>query len=70
MTASKIPDKKKEPWKDIPLEIIIEEKRKKEIEDSWKRPRIYEYDIPPYLPPKKEDKKKEQERGVAIIKMY
>ena len=68
MAASKIPDKKKEPWEDIPLEIIIEEKRKKEIED---RPRVYEYDYDTdYIPQKEEKKKKEPERGVWIIKMY
>jgi hypothetical protein len=68
MAASKISDKKKEPWEDIPLEIIIEEKRKKEIED---RPRVYEYDYDTdYIPQKEEKKKKEPERGVWIIKMY
>lgn len=64
--ASKKEEKK--PWEDIPLEIIIEEKRKKEIED---RPRVYEYDYDTdYLPQKEEKKKKEPERGVLIIKMY
>jgi len=62
------PEKEKKPWEDIPLEIIIEEKRKKEIED---RPRVYEYDYDTdYLPQKEEKKKKEPERGVCIIKMY
>jgi len=63
--------KEKKPWEDIPIEIIIEEERKKrEIEDSWKMPRIYDYEIDiPYRKPE-EKKKKEQERGVAIIKFY
>ncbi len=68
MATSKTPDKKKEPWKDIPLEIIIEDKERREIED---RPRVYEYDYDTdYIPQKEEKKKKDPERGVWIIKMY
>lgn len=64
--ASKKEEKK--PWEDIPLEIIIEDKKRREIEDSWKRPRIYEYDIVPTYHKPEEKKKKEPERGVW--KMY
>ena len=64
--------KEKNPWEDIPLEIIIEDKRqKKEIEDSWRRqPSVY--DILPEAPRyrKEEKKEKKTERGVAIIRMY
>lgn len=60
---------KKEPWADIPIEIIIkkeeEERRKKEIRDQ---PVVYDTDIP-YWPTKKEEQK-EPERGYTIIKMY
>jgi len=70
MATSKIPDKEKEPWEDIPLEIILEDKKRREIEDDWKRPVVYDYDVEiPYQKPE-EKKKKEPERGVWIIKLY
>lgn len=58
MAASKTPDRKKEPWEDIPLEIIIEDKKRREIED---RPRVYDYDIIPYHKPEEKKKKSRKE---------
>lgn len=61
---------KNEPWKDIPLDVIIrkrqeERRRNEEWDRQRKQPSVYE-DIP-YNPPKD---KEEPKRGVAIIKMY
>jgi hypothetical protein len=56
---------KEEPWKDMPPEIIEDQKRRKEEEQMPEiQPTIG--DIIPYNPPKKD---KEKKKGVIIIKM-
>lgn len=69
MTQTLLKKEEKKPWEDTPLEIIIEDKKRREIERWDKKPRVYDYVIIPYHKPE-EKKKKEPERGVAIIKFY
>lgn len=55
---------KKKPWQDIPIEIIIEEEKRKQLEKKEEeRPRI---DIQPPIEIPSHDDQKEQEYKIVI----
>ncbi len=58
----------KKPWEDVPVEVLIEEERKKREEWDRARPRI-ELPIthPDYRPPPKEDPSSDEEMEHKIV---
>jgi hypothetical protein len=62
----------KKPWEDVPVEVLIEEERKKREEWDRNRPRIELPIGPPghYKPPKKDSDPEEEEEHKIVIKLF
>ena len=67
----KIMGDQKRPWEDVPVEVLIEEERKKREEWDRNRPRIELPIGPPnhYGPPTKESDSEEEEEHKIVIKL-
>tara|TARA_R100000664_G_C2646122_1_gene68860 strand:+ start:144 stop:344 length:201 start_codon:yes stop_codon:yes gene_type:complete len=62
----------KRPWEDVPVEVLIEEERKKREEWDRNRPRIELPIGPPgrHKPPQKDSDSEEEEEHKIVIKLF
>ena len=68
----KIMGDQKRPWEDVPVEVLIEEERKKREEWDRKRPRIELPIGPPghHKPSQKDPDSEEEEEHKIVIKLF